>query len=896
MDPAPERARGAPRWPRSPLVAWGLLLLFSHGVRLARGREVTPRADESALWLRAVAGAELGAPRVRTVYADSASWHAPDPDALPLVLLHGSPGSRRDVARLAQAFPPARRTIAPDLPGFGRSTRALSDYSIRAQACYVLQLLDALGLERVHVLGFSWGGGVALELTALAPGRVASLSLVSSLGVQELELLGDHGLNHALHGLQLGLFWCLFELVPHFGLLDRGFLSLEYARSFYDSDQRPLRAILQGWDGPLRIVHGERDPLVPVAAAREHQRLAPQAELALHAGDHFLVFRQPALLAGECEEFLRRVERGQARVRAGVGPEELACADRPWDPAQAPPLAGLALWLVLLLAGLATLVSEDLTCVAVGGLVAAGRVPFLPGVLACFFGILLGDVLLFMTGRWFGGRALVRPPCSWFLSAERVARAAAWLERRGPVVILVSRFLPGARLPTYFASGALGTDPWRFTLWFALAGLLWTPALVGLAAALGRAALERLLVLREQRLLALLVTVVLAYVLLALGRTLSTRRGRALLRARLLRARRFEYWPPALFYLPIVLVCLREGWRRRSLLAFSAANPAIPHGGFVGESKALLYRRLEEGGAPLPATLVLGAGLPAPERLRAARDFAARHGFPLVLKPDAGQRGEGVRIVRTPERLEVELGAAREALVLQAFVPGPEFGLLYARRPDEPRGRLLSITAKELPVVIGDGRRRLEELVLDDDATLPLARFFLEHNAARLDRVPAPGERIEIGELGTHCRGARFLDGRELATPELGAELERCARALPGFFLGRFDVRAPSRAELARGRFTIIELNGVTSEPGHVYDPRGSLRAAWAAFAAHWRLAYEIGAANIAQGARASSLRELLAAWWGYRRLARERAACALELRTRSAPALGAAGGLLEVR
>ena len=47
------------------------------------------------------------------------------------------------------------------------------------------------------------GGGVALELYRLAPERVASLVLLSSIGVQEMELLGDYSLNHVVHGLQL---------------------------------------------------------------------------------------------------------------------------------------------------------------------------------------------------------------------------------------------------------------------------------------------------------------------------------------------------------------------------------------------------------------------------------------------------------------------------------------------------------------------------------------------------------------------------------------------------------------------------------------------------------------------------------------------------------------------
>ena len=69
------------------------------------------------------------------------------------------------------------------------------------------------------------------------------------------------------------------------------------------------------------------------------------------------------------------------------------------------PFTGLELARVLLVSALATFVSEDLTCAAVGALVAEGRLGFLPGTLACFAGIFVGDLLLFLAGRWLGAWA-----------------------------------------------------------------------------------------------------------------------------------------------------------------------------------------------------------------------------------------------------------------------------------------------------------------------------------------------------------------------------------------------------------------------------------------------------------------------------------------------------------
>jgi hypothetical protein len=123
--------------------------------------------------------------------------------------------------------------------------------------------------------------------------------------------------------------------------------------------------------------------------------------------------------------------------------------------------------------------------------------------------------------------------------------------------------------------------------------------------------------------------------------------------------------------------------------------------------------------------------------------------------------------------------------------------------------------------------------------------------------------RIPLGELGTHCRGALFRDGRRLVTPELEEAVDRIARATEGFFFGRFDVRAESDAGLREGRFRILELNGVTSEAAHVYEPGLSLWNAWRTLGAQWRLAFEIGAANRARGVRASNTIELARALLG---------------------------------
>jgi hypothetical protein len=114
--------------------------------------------------------------------------------------------------------------------------------------------------------------------------------------------------------------------------------------------------------------------------------------------------------------------------------------------------------------------------------------------------------------------------------------------------------------------------------------------------------------------------------------------------------------------------------------------------------------------------------------------------------------------------------------------------------------------------------------------------------------VPAAGESVALSVLGTHCRGALFLDGTHLLTPALQSAVERISRTAGGFFFGRYDVRAPSAAAFQRGEFTVIELNGLTSEATSIYDPRHSVWFGWRMLCRQWRLAFAIGAENRARG------------------------------------------------
>lgn len=525
-------------------------------------------------------------------------------------------------------------------------------------------------------------------------------------------------------------------------------------------------------------------------------------------------------------------------------------------------IAELPPWAALAAIVLATFVSEDLTCVAAGLIAAGGRVSPLFAMVASGLGIFLGDLGLWAAGRWIGQPALRRRPFCWILSDEAVERSEAWFAARGPIVILLGRFVPGSRLPSYFAAGVLGVGFWRFALFALLAVAIWAPLLVGLALLLGHAALTWYARWEALALGVLLGGLAGLWLFARVLVPLVSWRGRRLLLSRWRRLTRWEYWPPWVFYAPVLGYVLLLALRHRSLSLITAVNPGIDAGGFVGESKAEILAGLSPAAAALVArTARIPLELAPEARLERVRAFLAEHGlgYPVVLKPDAGQRGSGVVVARDEDDARAYLEQTRVETLVQEFVPGDEFGVFWYRRPSESRGHVFSITEKVLPRVVGDGLRTVEQLVLDDERAVCMARVHLEHNAARLFEVPAAGCEVELGELGNHCRGALFLDGERHATEELRAAFDRLADGFEGFFFGRFDVRVESVEAFRAGRgLRIIEVNGGTSEATHIYDPGIGLRQAYRVLFEQWRILFSIAAENRERGAPTVTVRELL--------------------------------------
>lgn len=137
--------------------------------------------------------------------------------------------------------------------------------------------------------------------------------------------------------------------------------------------------------------------------------------------------------------------------------------------------------LYMLLIVFATFMSEDLACIGAGLMAAHGLIDFWPAAIAATSGIFIGDFTLYFAGRLTGNAIFNIPPFKWMVKKENVYSAEAWFQKKGPVILVLSRFIPGSRFPVYISAGILKTGFWTFLLYFGLTALLWTPTFVWLS-------------------------------------------------------------------------------------------------------------------------------------------------------------------------------------------------------------------------------------------------------------------------------------------------------------------------------------------------------------------------------------------------------------------------------
>ena len=319
------------------------------------------------------------------------------------------------------------------------------------------------------------------------------------------------------------------------------------------------------------------------------------------------------------------------------------------------------------------------------------------------------------------------------------------------------------------------------------------------------------------------------------------------------KANHWEYWPFGVLYFPVYFY---YGWlalRCRSFFFFTAANPTIDFGGMLGENKSKIFDLI-------PSEFVPKYQLVQKGDLESAKAFAQTIGYPLICKPDIGERGNLVEVIKWEQDLENYVNKCPVPFLVQEFADYPiELGVFFIKQPGETKGKVTSIVQKDFLHVIGNGRQNVKELLESSPRAVLQLDFEHPRFTETLQRIPAKGEKVVVESIGNHCRGTTFLNLTAEAE-KLHEAFSELANQIDGFYFGRFDLRCQSFEDLARLKnFKIVELNGAGAEPGHIYQPGFPLYKGYQAILWHLSQLAKVSRANHKRGVKYWTLKQGMA-------------------------------------
>jgi hypothetical protein len=315
-----------------------------------------------------------------------------------------------------------------------------------------------------------------------------------------------------------------------------------------------------------------------------------------------------------------------------------------------------------------------------------------------------------------------------------------------------------------------------------------------------------------------------------------------------------EYWSANIYIAPVLVYVAYLAAKARSPLFFTAANPAIPTGGMVGENKADMSDWIPPQYRPKNCTVSSDHSM---ENIK-IRLEKARLQFPIIIKPAVGCRGLMVKKVENLSDIMEHLLRFPTEFLLEEYIDYPvEAAVLYWKNPETGESGIQSVTGKEFLSVEGNGISNVESLLGENPRGVLQIERLKREKADLLNQIPRMGQKVLVEPIGNHCRGTKFLDFNHLITPEMVKAYDKIQADLAGNFLYRLDLKTPSVFDLQAGKnIKILEINGVGSDPAHIFDPNTRFFEIWAAYFRLWRKIYEISTALHRQGVPYMSLKE----------------------------------------
>ncbi len=316
-------------------------------------------------------------------------------------------------------------------------------------------------------------------------------------------------------------------------------------------------------------------------------------------------------------------------------------------------------------------------------------------------------------------------------------------------------------------------------------------------------------------------------------------------KASFVRLSQWEHWPTLAYYLPLLPFFMWRSLRAGHPVHYLTTNPGLLFSGNGTESKYHTLSLVPE--AYIPKSLLIPAKRDNLTELSRIKDRGIE--FPLIAKPDIGFRGYLVRKLENEGQLLKYLEHLHEDVIVQEFIPYMnEFGVFYHRMPGEAKGKITSLTIKRFLRVTGDGKSSLKDLILADERAFLYQDLFRIVHKERMGQVPAEGEQVTLSVIGNHSKGTQFLNGNHLISEQLTELMDSICNRMEGWYYGRLDIKYESLELLLQGAsFKILEVNGIISEPTHIYDAGhqgASFINALRSINRHWEIMGRIALAN----------------------------------------------------
>jgi 3-oxoadipate enol-lactonase len=239
----------------------------------------------------------------------------------PLLLIHGLAGDHTAWEPEVATWKARHRVVAPDNRGAGASTQVDEPIATADMARDMLALMDALGIERAHIVGRSMGGAIAQHIALMAPERVQSLVMCASFAKfdafgarvlanmrEVLELTGSWAI-HARHSVRNFVSPEFFDANPdRVAAIERLIggetrLAACYIRQNHACLEHDTLAQLERIGCPTLVMSGGKDPICPPICARWMVERIPGAKHEVFAdSSHFFLMEEP-------QRFMRVMDR-----------------------------------------------------------------------------------------------------------------------------------------------------------------------------------------------------------------------------------------------------------------------------------------------------------------------------------------------------------------------------------------------------------------------------------------------------------------------------------------------------------------------------------------------------------------------------------------------------------